>query len=99
VGLLILAREGGGRIEVLLEMLPLALDGRAVAVLRMGFTGNRLGDRLLLSAGAGRATILLASLGSVADDRPYLFPASAAGVRRDRVLEGTVDMVWLRCCC
>jgi hypothetical protein len=67
----------------------------------VGFTGNRLGDRLLLSAGAGgRATILLASLGSVADDRPYLFPASAAGVRRDRVLEGTVDMVvWLRWCC
>jgi hypothetical protein len=44
VGLPILAREGGGRIEVLLEMLPLALGGRAVVVLRVGFTGNRLGD-------------------------------------------------------
>jgi hypothetical protein len=44
VGLLMLAREEGGRIEVLLKMLPLALGGRAVVVLRVGFTGNRLGD-------------------------------------------------------
>lgn len=49
VGLLIFARGGGGRIEALLEMLPVALGGRDVVdillALRVGgFTGKRLGD-------------------------------------------------------
>lgn len=49
VGLLIFARGGGGRIEALLAMLPVALGGRDVVdillALRVGgFTGNRLGD-------------------------------------------------------
>jgi hypothetical protein len=74
-------------------MLLVALGGRPVVeIVRVGLTGNRLGDCVLLSAGAGRAAILLASLDSAADDRPYLLLVSA-GVRRDRVLEGIVDMV------
>lgn len=46
VGLLIFAREGGGRIEALPIMLPVELGGRAGAVvIRVeGLTGSRLGD-------------------------------------------------------
>lgn len=48
VGLLIFTLGGGGRIDPLLVVLPVALGGRAVVeVLRVtrvgGFTGNRLG--------------------------------------------------------
>ena len=42
-----LARRGGGRIEALLVMLPVALGGRDVVivdVLRVGLVGSRLGD-------------------------------------------------------
>lgn len=50
VGLLMFARREGGRVEAVLEMLPVALGGRTAVVdmLRdvrvVGFTGNRLGD-------------------------------------------------------
>ena len=46
VGLLILAREGGGRMEGLLNTLPFALGGLEdmVTVRVEGLTGSRLGD-------------------------------------------------------
>lgn len=88
VGLLMFARDGGGRIEALLIALPVALGGRdRVETLRGGGLGSRLGDWPVLST---RETVL-PSLGSVAD-RSYLLPASA-GLRRDRVLEGSADIV------
>lgn len=88
VGLLMFAREGGGRIEELLITLALALGGReTVDILRVGGLGSRLGDWPVLSA---RKTAL-PSLDSMAVCW-YLLPASA-GLRRDRVLEGRADMV------
>lgn len=99
VGLLIFARGGGGRIEALLAMLPVALGGHDVVdmllALRVGgFTGRRLGDWLVRS---GRATE--ASGASCVRERSYLDPDSD-GLRSDRVLEGMADMVfvdvWLR---
>ena len=45
VGLLMFAREGGGRIEeALLVTLPVALGGREDIALEGGLTGSRLGD-------------------------------------------------------
>ena len=46
VGLPMLAREVGGRVEVLLVMLPVALGGlEDIVVLRVeGLTGSRLGE-------------------------------------------------------
>lgn len=94
LGLLIFARGGGGRIEALLEMLPVALGGRDVVdmllALRVGgFTGNRLGDWLVRSGLAAED-----SSPSEAFERSYLDPDSE-GLRSDRVLEGMVDMVVL----
>jgi len=84
-GLPIFARAGGGRIEELLMTLPVALGG--LEIVRVGGLGSRLGDWPVLSV---RETAM-PSPGSTAV-RSYLLPASA-GLRRDRVLEGSADMV------
>lgn len=60
VGLLVFAFGGGGRMDPLLVVLPVALGGRPVVeVLRVmrvgGFTGNRLG---LCDALSGRAAVI-----------------------------------------
>jgi hypothetical protein len=85
VGLLIFARVGGGRIEELLVTLPVALGG--LEMVRVGGLGSRLGDWPVLS---GRDTIIASPASTVV--RSYLLPASA-GLRRDRVLEGSADIV------
>jgi hypothetical protein len=88
VGLPMLAREGGGRIEgALLVTLPFALGGREDVVRTGGLTGSRLGDRLDLSV--GRASNAVGS----ARDLSFLLPRSPAGLRRERVREGILDMV------
>ena len=84
-GLPMFARAGGGRIEELLITLPVALGG--LEMVRVGGLGSRLGDCPVLS---GRE-IAVPPPGSIAV-RSYLLPASA-GLRRDRVLEGSADMV------
>ena len=84
-GLPIFDRVVGGRIEALLITLPVALGG--LEMVREGGLGSRLGDWPVLFV-CGTA---MPSPGSTAV-RSYLLPASA-GLRRDRVLEGSADMV------
>ena len=95
VGLLILARADGGRIEETDEMLPVALGGlpyndtgRAVDLT----VGNRLGDSPLVWGGfvsVGRVLHCTTS----ASGRPYLLDPLSAGLRRDRVREGNADIL------
>lgn len=94
VGLPMLARAEGGRIEALLTILLPALGGLVdvdVIFRAGGRIGSRLGDWLLLSLGRGSGSFTLFSSGSWADSRVFLVPASA-GLRRDRDREGTVAM-------
>jgi hypothetical protein len=95
VGLLILARARGGRIEETDDMLPVALGGlpyndtgRAVDLT----VGNRLGDTPPVRGSfesAGRALPWTTS----ASCRPYLPHPLSAGLRSDRVREGRADML------
>ena len=89
VDLPILAREGGGRMEVaLLITLPVALGGLEDAAARVeGFTGSRLGDWLDLG------TLDVPESIRLAERLEFLFPISPAGFRRERVREGKLDMV------
>lgn len=93
-GLLTFARGGGGPIDPLLIVLPVALGGRldmdvdVLLVTRVGgFTGNRLGDWLDLPD-----RDVLFSPTSAAFTLPICVPETE-GFRRDRVREGMDDMV------
>jgi hypothetical protein len=100
VGLPMLARAEGGRVETLLTTLLAVLGGLAdvddeleVKFRVGGLTGSRLGDWLPLSLGLGSGSLTLLSFspGSWADARVYLVPVSA-GLRSERDLVGTVDI-------
>jgi hypothetical protein len=94
VGLPMLARAEGGRIEALPTTLLAALDGLADVDGTFGvegLIGSRLGDCLPLCVDGGSGSRTLFSLGSCAEDRVSLVSASAE-FRRDRFREGTVDM-------
>lgn len=87
-----MARAEGGRIEALLATLLAALGGLVdvEVVFRVGgLIGSRLGDCLPLSVDRGSGSFTPLSLDSRADGREYLVPGSA-GLRRERVREGTV---------
>ena len=88
VGLLILAREGGGRMEAaLLITLPVALGGLEDTAARVeGFTGSRLGDWLDLG------TLDVPESFRSAERLEFPFPISPVGFRRERVREGKLDM-------